>query len=81
MNLLWTKNNRYYKLIYQPTLFGTIDVICAWGRIGSNLGNYKLIPSKNAQDIEFIVEGVKKRRKQRGYKVMFLKLYKSYRQE
>jgi len=50
-------------------LFGTIDVVCVWGRIGSNLGNYKLIPSKNAQDIELIVEGVKKRRKQRGYKL------------
>jgi hypothetical protein len=43
----WIKENRYYKIIFQSTLFGTMDIICAWGRIGGNLGNYKVIPSKN----------------------------------
>lgn len=47
MNLFWIKENRYYKIIFQPTLFGTMDVVCTWGRIGGNLGNYKVIPSKN----------------------------------
>ena len=42
MNLFWIKENRYYKIIFQPTLFGRTDVICVWGRIGGNLGNYKL---------------------------------------
>lgn len=69
MSLFWVKNNRYYKIKFQPTLFGTIDVICIWGSIGRNLGNYKIIPSKDKQDIASIVDAVKKRRKQRGYRL------------
>jgi predicted DNA-binding WGR domain protein len=69
MPLFWIKNNRYYKIIFQPTLFGTIDVICTWGRIGGNLGNYKVVSSKDEQDIASIVDAVKKRRKQRGYRL------------
>ena len=41
MPLFWIKENKYYKIIFQPTLFGRMDVICVWGRIGGNLGNYK----------------------------------------
>lgn len=69
MPLFWIKNNRYYKIIFQPTLFGTIDVICAWGRIGGNLGNYKVVSSKDNQDMELIIDTIKKRRRQRGYKL------------
>ena len=69
MPLFWIKNNRYYKIIFQPTLFGTIDIICAWGRIGGNLGNYKVVSSKDEQDIELIIDSIKKRRRQRGYKL------------
>ena len=69
MPLFWIKNNRYYKIIFQPTLFGTIDIICAWGRIGGNLGNYKVVASKDEQDIASIVDAVKQRRKQRGYRL------------
>jgi predicted DNA-binding WGR domain protein len=69
MPLFWIKNNRYYKIIFQPTLFGTIDIICAWGRIGGNLGNYKVVSSKNEQDIELIIDTIKKRRRQKGYKL------------
>ena len=69
MQLFWIKENRYYKIIFQPTLFGTVDIICAWGRIGRNLGNYKVISSRGNQDIELIIEDIKKRRKQRGYRL------------
>jgi predicted DNA-binding WGR domain protein len=69
MPLFWIKNNRYYKIIFQPTLFGTIDIICAWGRIGGNLGNYKVVSSKDEQDIELIIDSIKKRRRQRGYRL------------
>lgn len=69
MSLFWIKNNRYYKIIFQPTLFGTIDIICSWGRIGGNLGNYKVVSSKDKQDIELIIDTIKKRRKQRGYRL------------
>jgi predicted DNA-binding WGR domain protein len=69
MPLFWIKNNRYYKIIFQPTLFGTIDIICSWGRIGGNLGNYKVVSSKGEQDIELIIDTIKKRRRQRGYRL------------
>lgn len=69
MPLFWIKNNRYYKIIFQPTLFGTIDIICSWGRIGGNLGNYKVVSSKDKQDIELIIDTIKKRRRQRGYRL------------
>lgn len=69
MSLFWIKNNSYYKIIFQPTLFGTIDIICSWGRIGGNLGNYKVVSSKDKQDIELIIDTIKKRRRQRGYKL------------
>lgn len=69
MPLFWIKENRYYKIIFQPTLFGTIDIICSWGRIGGNLGNYKVVSSKDKQDIELIIDTIKKRRRQRGYKL------------
>lgn len=69
MPLFWIKNNRYYKIIFQPTLFGTIDVICSWGRVGGNLGNYKVVSSKDDQDIELIIDTIKKRRRQRGYRL------------
>jgi hypothetical protein len=72
MPLFWIKNNRYYKIIFQPTLFGTIDVICTWGRIGGNLGNYKVIPCKGIEEIRAIIRYVKKRRKQRGYVLYYI---------
>jgi hypothetical protein len=72
MPLFWIKNNRYYKIIFQPTLFGTIDIICAWGRIGGNLGNYKVIPCNGIEEIRAIIRYVKKRRKQRGYMLYYI---------
>jgi predicted DNA-binding WGR domain protein len=68
MTLSWTKDNRYYKLLFQPTLFGTTDVIRIWGRIGSNLGGYKIISCDGEEDIVTIVDRIKKRRKYRGYR-------------
>ena len=68
MVLYWTKENKYYKLFEQATLFGTIDIICVWGRIGGNLGGYKIISCDTDQDVELVVNSIKKRRKHRGYK-------------
>ena len=67
MVLYWTKENKYYKLFEQATLFGTIDVVCVWGRIGGNLGGYKVISCDTDQDVELTVNSIKKRRKYRGY--------------
>ena len=68
MTLSWIKDNRYYKLLFQPTLFGTIDIVRIWGRIGSNLGGYKIISCDSEEDVITLVERIKKRRKYRGYK-------------
>lgn len=72
MSLFWIKNNRYYKIKFQPTLFGTIDVICVWGSLGSVLGNYKVIPAKGIEEIRAIIRYVKRRRKQRGYVLYYM---------
>ena len=66
--LYWTKENKYYKILLQATLFGTIDIICVWGRIGGNLGGYKVISCDTDQDVEITVNSIKKRRQYRGYK-------------
>ena len=68
MTLYWTKENKYYKLFEQATLFGTVDIICVWGRIGGNLGGYKVISCDTDQDVELTVNSIKKRRQYRGYK-------------
>jgi predicted DNA-binding WGR domain protein len=70
MVLYWIKENKYYKLFEQETLFGTIDIVCIWGRIGGKLGNYKIIPCKNEYEVQKVVEQVEKRRIYRGYKVV-----------
>ena len=69
MQLYWTKQNKYYKLIEQRTLFGTIDVVCVWGRIGGNLGGYKIVPCVNKEEVEHTIDQVSTRRKYRGYKL------------
>ena len=70
MSLYWTKHNKYYKLIEQRTLFGTIDVVCVWGRIGGNLGGYKIIPCSDVEEVEQTIAQIKTRRKYRGYELM-----------
>ena len=68
MVLYWTKENRYYKVLLQATLFGTIDVICVWGRMGGNLGGYKVISCNTDNDVDHTINSIKKRRQYRGYK-------------
>ena len=67
MTLHWEKEKRYYKLLFQSTLFGTMDVICVWGSIGGNLGGYKIISCDTEKDVELSVNNIKKRRKYRSY--------------
>jgi len=67
MQFYWIKNNRYYKVLLQKTLFNTIDIICVWGRIGGNLGNFNIIPCQNDEDIEFTINNIKKRRLYKKY--------------
>lgn len=72
MFLYWTNQHKYYKLFEQKTLFNTIDVICVWGRIGGNLGNYKVIPCKNEEEVTKIIEQITKKRFSRDYKSSFV---------
>ena len=68
MQLYWTKKSKYYKLIEQRTLFGTTDIVCVWGRIGGNLGSYKIIPCSSKEEVDQIIDQISTRRKYRGYK-------------
>ena len=70
MVLSWEKDNRYYKLLFQPTLFGAMDVICVWGRVGGNLGGYKVISCATEKDVELSVNNIKQKRKYRGYTLL-----------
>lgn len=70
MVLSWEKDNRYYKLLFQPTLFGTMDVICVWGRVGGNLGGYKVISCDTEKDVELSVNNIKQKRKYRCYTLL-----------
>ena len=72
MFLYWTNKHKYYKLFEQQTLFNTIDVICVWGQIGGNLGNYKVIPCKNKEEVKKTIEQIAKKRLSRGYKAIKL---------
>jgi predicted DNA-binding WGR domain protein len=67
MVIEWTNKRRRYKLLVQPNLFGGTDVICMWGSIGTNLGNYKVITVESENDIDIIISNVAKRRQRRGY--------------
>ena len=72
MFLYWTNQHKYYKLFEQKTLFNTTDIICVWGRTGGNLGNYKVIPCKNKEEVAKTVEQIKRTRLSRGYKAIFV---------
>lgn len=63
----WRNGSKYYKLFLQPNLFGTTDVICCWGRIGTKLGGLKVIPCSTGQEIDNIINKTHNRRKARGY--------------
>jgi DNA polymerase-3 subunit epsilon len=63
----WQKDSKYYKLTLQPNLFGTTDVICHWGRYGTNRGGYKIIACKDQQEIDNAIQLITKRRQIRGY--------------
>jgi len=67
MLLTWKKDSKYYKLQLQTNLFGSTDVICCWGRLGTNRGGYKIISCSNNKEIEIAINNITKRRQYRGY--------------
>lgn len=67
-SLFWTNQHKYYKIMLQPTLFGNTDVIQIWGRIGGNLGGYKVVFCNSSEETELVIKQIKQRRKYRGYR-------------
>jgi DNA polymerase III subunit epsilon len=63
----WKNGTKYYKVQFQQNLFGATDVVCSWGKSGTNNGGYKIISCNNNHDIELAINRIKKRRKYRGY--------------
>lgn len=63
----WTKDHKYYRLITQANLFGTTDLICSWGTLYSNQGNYKVIHCITQHEIDTHIKRITRIRKSRGY--------------
>lgn len=59
---------RYYALALQPTLFGGVDVIRRWGRLGTQGGGQVLVESFADQDAARIaLETWTAKKRRRGY--------------
>jgi predicted DNA-binding WGR domain protein len=65
--LKWYKGTKYYYIQCAPNLFGSMDLLCVWGREGTKLGGSKIIPIKNEQNLKKEIDTITKRRKTRGY--------------
>jgi DNA polymerase-3 subunit epsilon len=63
----WTKDHKYYRLTTQANLFGTTDLICSWGSLYSNKGNYKVIHCNSPYDMDQNIKRIARIRKSRGY--------------
>jgi DNA polymerase-3 subunit epsilon len=67
MPYYWTKDQKYYRLTTQANLFGTTDLICSWGSLYSNKGNYKVIHCTTQHGIDMHIKRIARIRKSRGY--------------
>ena len=63
----WTKDHKYYRLTTQANLFGTTDLICSWGSLYSNKGNYKVIHCTAQHEIDTHIKRITRIRKSREY--------------
>lgn len=66
-NLYWRKDTKYYRIILQKDLFGGVNVVCVWGRVGTDNGGYKIVLCDTEHDLDSAISRIKKRRKYRGY--------------
>lgn len=67
MKYNWRNGTKYYKLLLQPDLFGGTNIVCIWGRLGTNNGGYKIILCKSYEEVKNTITSIQKRRKYRGY--------------
>lgn len=68
--MLWRKEQRYYGIAIQYNLWGTQDIIIAWGNLYNKLGNRKIITITHLKELEDIVKQVSARRKQKKYELV-----------
>lgn len=61
------KQERFYHVYEQQNLFSGITIVCSWGTFDSNHGGYKYIFCDNMQEVNLILEEIKKTRLKRGY--------------
>lgn len=67
----WHKGNqRFYKAYLQKDLFNHWTLICVWGGINSRLGNYKQFAFDSFDNAIDMLDKIKERRKDRGYKLV-----------
>jgi predicted DNA-binding WGR domain protein len=57
---------RFYVLTVQPTLFGGVDLVCEWGRIGS-AGAVHFIPHTDTGQAIDTIRTITAKRRARGY--------------
>ena len=67
--LEFRKEKRYYNLHIQQSLFGTQDVICSWGAVGSKRNGNKIITCSSKEAIETEIKRITKLRIRRGYQI------------
>uniref|UniRef100_UPI00349EBAF9 WGR domain-containing protein n=1 Tax=Rickettsia endosymbiont of Ixodes pacificus TaxID=1133329 RepID=UPI00349EBAF9 len=67
MPYYWTKDHKYYRLNTQDNLFGTTDLVCSWGSLYSNKGNYKVIHCTSQHEIDMNIKRITRIRASRGY--------------
>ena len=61
--------NRFYLLSWQPTLDGSIALVCTWGRLGTR-GRFRLLCAADQPNVQDMVARIIRRRVQRGYQVI-----------
>lgn len=67
MLLSWEKGEKYYKLRVEKNIFGSLDVICYWGRFNTKLGGYKIVSCNSYSQVKQVICFIKRKRRSRGY--------------
>ncbi len=63
-----TNRRRYYLLSWQPSLDGSIVLVCTWGRL-QTLGRSRVLCTADQPNAQDIVARIIRRRLHRGYRV------------
>ncbi len=64
-----TNRNRFYLLMWQPMLDGSMVLVCTWGRLQTH-GRSRILCTADQPNAQDIVARIIRRRLQRGYQVV-----------